>query len=465
MENTLVLVLISVLASIVGFIVLGLVVFWLGKRYFRTVVQRVFGLVLERLLEDDYHENLMELWSATQRTSVTNILEISLRAQTGKIIKRPLGSPKKFPHYDHLLFVPAQMARLPLEMTENVSTNVTLGPKAQVPLTLEIPLIISGMAYGEALSEEAKIALARAAKAVGTAINSGEGPFLAEERQSAGKYIWQVGRSSFGRNPQAIAQSDMVEVQMGQGSRIGATVVEPKSVQGKALKLMGVPSDQPIILSAVIPGIKNPWDWPSYVADIRKQAGGKPIGLKIMSGGRLEADLAVAIEAGFDVIAVGGAQGGSAGSSPTLSDDFGMPSIVALVRAHRYLVEQGVREDISLIASGGYATPGECLKAIALGADAVYLGTAPLFALVHGQVGKILPWEPLTQLVWYDSKYKDRLDIDKATQSVTNLLESFVAEMQEGMRAIGKRSLAELGPNDLIALDDWTAEITGVKKI
>lgn len=463
--NPLVLVLLSVLASMVGFAFLGLIVFWFGKRYFRTLVQRLFSLVVGRLLEDDYHENLMELWSATQRTSITNILEISLRAQSGKIIKRPLGSARKFPHYDNLLFVPAQMARLPLEVTENVSMKVTLGPKATVPLKLEIPLIISGMAYGEALSEEARIALARAAKQVGTALNSGEGPFLAEERQAAGKYIWQVGRSCFGHNPQAIAQADMVEVQMGQGSRVGGQVIEPKSVQGKALKLMGVSPDQPIVLNAVIPGITNPWDWPSYVADLRKQAEGRPIGLKIMSGGRLEADLAVAIEAGFDAIAIGGAQGGSAGSSPTLSDDFGLPSIVALIRAHRYLVEQGVREDISLIASGGYATPGECLKAIALGADAIYLGTAPLFALVHGQIGKVLPWEPLTQLVWYDSKYKNRLDIDKAAQSVTNMLLSFVQEMQEGIRAVGKKSLAELGPNDMVALDDWTAEITGVKKI
>lgn len=465
MQNTLVLILVCIFVSMIGFSILGLLLFWLGKRYFRTIVQRLFGLVVGRLLEDDYAENLMELWGGTQRTSVTHILEISQRAQFGKIIKRPLGSARKFPHYDTLLFIPAQMARLPMEITVDIPMKVTLGPKAGQPLTLEIPLIISGMAYGEALSERARIALARAAKQVGTALNSGEGPFLLEESQETEKYIWQVSRSPFGRNPEAIARADMIEVQMGQGSRVGPQIIEPKTVKGKALKLMGVPEDQPIVMSAVIPGINTPWDWPSYVADLRKEAGGKPIGLKIMAGGRLEADLAVAIEAGFDVIAIGGAQGASAGSSPLLSDDFGLPSIAALVRAHRYLVEQGVREGISLIASGGYATPGECLKALALGADAVYLGTAPLFALVHGQIGKVLPWEPLTQLVWYDSKYKDRLDIDKAVQSVTNLLQSFVQEMQEGIRALGKKSLSELGPNDLVALDDWTAELTGVKRI
>lgn len=465
MQSTIILVLISVLASFIGFALLGLFFLILSKRYFRKIVQRLFGLVVGRLLEDDYSENLMELWSATHRTTITNILEISLRAQTGKIIKRPLGSAKKFPHYDNLLFVPAQMARLPLEISEPVEMSVSLGPKAKEPLKLEIPLIISGMAYGEALSEEAKKALARAAKQCGTALNSGEGPYLAEERQEAGKYIWQVSRSLYGRNPQAIAQADMLEVQMGQGSRVGGQIIEAKKIQGKAQQLIGVPPNKSLIMQAVIPGITNPWDWPNYVSDLRKQAGGKPIALKIMSGGRLEADLAVAIEAGFDIIVIGGAQGGTAGSSPTLCDDFGIPSIVALMRAQRYLVEQGVRKDISLIAAGGYATPGECLKALALGADAVYLGTAPLFALVHGQIGQVMPWEPLTQLVWYNSKYKQRLDINKAAQSVANLLNSFVQEMEEGIRALGKRSINELGPNDLVALDDWTAELTGVKKM
>lgn len=465
MQSTVILVLIGVLASFIGFALLGLFFFILVKRYFRKIVQRLFSLVVGRLMEDDYSENLMELWSATHRTTITNILEMSLRAQTGKIIKRPLGSAKKFPHYDNLMFVPAQMARLPLEISETIEMSVTLGPKAKEPLKLEIPLIITGMAYGEALSEEAKKALARAANQLGTALNSGEGPYLPEERQEAGKYIWQVSRSMFGRNPQAIAQADMLEVQMGQGSRAGGQIIDAKTIQGKAQQLIGVPPGKPLIMQAVIPGITNPWDWPNYVSELRKQAGGKPIGLKIMSGGRLEADLAVAIEAGFDVIAIGGAQGGTAGASPTLCDDFGIPSIVALMRAQRYLVEQGVRKDISLIAAGGYATPGECLKALALGADAVYLGTAPLFALAHGQIGQVMPWEPLTQLLWYDSKYKQRLDINKAAQSVANLLNSFVQEMAEGIRALGKRSINELGPNDLVALDDWTAELTGVKKI
>ena len=464
LETALLVVALSALGTLIaGVIFLG-VLFFVGKRSFRTIVQRLFGLVLERLLSDKYHENLMELWSAVRRTSVQTILEISLRAEEGKLIERPLGSPKKMPHYDTLMFVPGQMARLPKEATIPVDMKVTLGPKADKPLQIDIPLMISGMGYGVGLSEEAKRALARAAKQLGTATNSGEGPFLQEERDEAGKFIWQISRTTWGHSPQGIAAADMIEVQMGQGARMGPFSLEPDSVQGKAQQLMGISPTETVVTPAVIPGIKTPWDWPKYVTDLRAEAAGKPIAIKIMATGALERDLAVCLEADFDVIVLDGAQGGASGASPLICDDLGIPSLLALVRAERFLREQGARKDVSLVVAGGYATPGECLKAIALGADAIYLGTVPLFALVHRQIHKIFPWEPLTQLVYYRSPYKTRLDINLASTSVANALKSMVMEMEEGVRALGKTALSDLGPNDLVAMDEWTARVTGVKR-
>lgn len=406
----------------------------------------------------------MELWSAVRRTSVQNILEISLRAEEGKLIQRPLGSARTLPHYDTLMFVPGQMARLPKEASVPIDMKVSLGPKAEKPLQIEIPLMISAMGYGVGLSEEAKRALAKAAKQLGTATNSGEGPFLPEEREEAGKFIWQISRSSWGHSPQGIASADMLEVQMGQGARMGPFSLEPNEVKGRAQKLMGISPVESVVTAAVIPGINTPWDWPNYVTDLRSEAAGKPIAIKIMATGALERDLAVCLEAGFDVIVLDGAQGGASGASPLICDDLGIPSLLALVRAERFLRDQGARQEVSLVVAGGYATPGECLKAIALGADAIYLGTVPLFALVHKQIHKILPWEPLTQLVWYNSPYKQRLDINLASKSVGNVLKSMTMEMEEGVRALGKTALSEVGPNDLVALDEWTAQVTGVKR-
>jgi methylamine---glutamate N-methyltransferase subunit C len=463
LETALLVIALAAIGAFLAGVLLLVLFYFIGKRFFRRIVQRLFGLVIERLLQDKYSENLMELWSAVRRTSVQTILEISLRAEEGKLIERPLGSPKPMPHYDTLMFVPGQMARLPKEASVAVDMKVTLGPKAKNPLIIEMPLMIAGMGYGIGLSEQAKCALARAAKQLQTATNSGEGPFLPEERQEAGKFIWQISRSPWGHSPEGIASADMLEVQMGQGARMGPFTIEPNSVKGKAQKLMGISPVESLVTSAVIPGIQSPWDWIKYVKDLRAQAGGKPIALKIMATDGIERDLAVAIEADFDVIVVDGAQGGASGASPMICDDLGIPSLYALVRAERFLSEQGVRKDISLVVAGGYSTSGECLKALTLGADAVYLGTVPLFALVHRQVHKVFPWEPLTQLVWYNSPYKDRLDIDLASKSVANVLKSMTMEMGEGVRALGKTSLSELGLNDLVALDELTAKITGVK--
>lgn len=465
MLKTVLLMALSTFGALIAGIILSALFYFFGKRVFRTIVQRLFGLVIERLLEDKYHENLMELWSAVRRTSIQNILEISLRAEEGKIIKRPLGSARQSSsYYDRLMFVGAQMARLPKEVNVKVDMNVTLGEHVENPLKIKIPLMISGMGFGVALSEEAKRALARAAKQLGTAANSGEGPFLKEERDEADQFIWQIGRSPWSHNPKAIATANMIEVQMGQGARLGPHIDDPHAVKGKAQKLMGVSPVESVVTGAVVAGIQTPWDWPRYVSDLRQEAAGKPIGVKIMATGNLERDLAVILEAGFDVITIGGAHGGTAGASPLLCDDFGIPSLLALVRAERFLREQGARKDVSLVVASGYATAGECLKAIALGADAIYLGTLPLFAMVHRQVGKILPWEPLTQLVWYDSPYKKRLDISLATKSIYNSIHSMVLEMEEGIRALGKTALTEIGPNDLVALDEWTAKVTGVRR-
>lgn len=454
----------SALGTIIAGIIFVGLLYLLAKRSFRTTIQRLFGLVMERLLQDKYHENLMELWNAVRRTSVQNILEISLRAEEGKLIQRPLGSHRLLPHYDTLMFVPGQMARLPKEADVSIDMKVTLGPKAGKPVQIQIPLMISGMGFGVGLSEQAKRALAKAAKQLGTATNSGEGPFLPEERNDAGTFIWQISRSPWGHSVQGIAAADMIEVQMGQGARMGPYTIEPNSVAGKAQELMGISPTESVVTAAVIPGINSPWDWQNYVSTLRETAEGKPIAIKIMATGALERDLAVCLEAGFDVIVLDGAQGGASGASPLICDDLGIPSLLALVRAEQFLRAQGARKDVSLVVGGGYATPGDCLKGLALGADAIYLGTVPLFALSHRQIHKVLPWEPLTQLVWYDSPYKERLDIDLATKSVVNVFKSMVSEMEEGVRSLGKIALSELGPNDLVAMDEWTARVTGVKR-
>ncbi|CAA7601650.1 Glutamate synthase domain protein [Acididesulfobacillus acetoxydans] len=325
--------------------------------------------------------------------------------------------------------------------------------------------MISAMGYGVALSAEAKIALAKAAKTLQTSTCSGEGPFLPEERAAAGKYVLQIVRWAWGaRTPEQIASADMLEVQTGQGADTGPVRIEASEFQGRAQELSGLTPGAAAIGLPAPPGISKPGDWPGFVKTLRQKARGVPLALKLMATGNLEEDLEAALKLGFDVLVIDGAQGGSHASSSIKQDDFGLPTLVALMRAQRFLTRQQARDKVSLIIAGGFFTPGECLKALALGADAIYMASVPLFSLPHRQLDKVIPWEPPTTLVFYDSLSKNKLNIEQAATSVVNAISALVLEMEEAMRALGKTSLKELNPDDLVALDALTAEITGVKR-
>ncbi len=432
------------------------------KPIMRIVIGKIIDIAVKRLLSDKYTQNISELWSSIHRFSVLNLIETGLRAENGKIIARPLGSPKRYLGFDNLMFSPRLMTKLSLPESTKVDMQVTIGPNAAKPLTLGIPLMIASMAYGLALSEEAKRALARAAKTLQTTTGSGEGPFLPEERAEAGKYVLQICRWQWGaRTDQQISLADMLEVQMGQGADMGSARVEAAELQGRAQVLAGLAPGQSPVSYPAPPGVQTLEDWPAFMANLRQRANGIPIALKLMATGHLEEDLAAAVDLGFDAIILDGAQGGSHAVTPMKEDDFGIPSLNALVRAERYLKNS----QMNLIVAGGYFTPGQCLKALALGADAVYLGTVPLFALAHSQIDKAIPWEPPTTLLYYDSPTKTQLNIAQATTNVVNTLQAMVLEMEEGMRGLGKASLAELNSDDLVALDALTAEITGVKRV
>ncbi|WP_040413239.1 FMN-binding glutamate synthase family protein [Desulfosporosinus sp. OT] len=456
------LLLLTALLALQLFIVLILFI----KPVLRFLIGQQISDFIDRLLSDKYTQNLMEVWPAGKRISVLNILELGFRAQNGKIITRPLGSPKHFPGFDNLMFAPHLMTRLSLPESVAMNMQVTIGPKANKPLVINIPIMIGAMAYGIALSEEAKRALARAAKTLQTSTCSGEGPFLPEERMEAGKYTLQISRWAWGaRTQEQIDSADMLEVQMGQGADMGAVSIEALEFQGRAQELSGLAPDESAISFPAPPGIQKQSDWPGFMKSLRKRSNGIPIALKLMATGYLEDDLAAALQLGFDAVIIDGAQGGSHATTPIKQDDFGIPSLFALIRAVRFLNKQGVRDRVSLIVAGGYFTPGECLKAIALGADAIYMATVPLLALTHNQVNKVIPWEPPTTLVFYDSPANSKLDINQAATSVVNTITAMVLEMEEGMRALGKASLKDLSAEDLVALDALTTEVTGVKRI
>ncbi|MED4207382.1 FMN-binding glutamate synthase family protein [Neobacillus mesonae] len=432
----------------------------LGWRWILKKVVKKAGTII---LTDSYQENIMELMPGMRHMGIQNVLENSLRAETGDVLHRPLGSSKKWPHIDSITFIPAQTTPFPVDGDEDVDVQATIGPKAKKPLRLQIPLMISGMAYGIALSEEVRLSLAQAASNVGTAINSGEGAVLPEELEKAGKYILQFSKTEWSKDKNLIKQADMIEIKLGQGALFGTGgKISPKNLTGRARELMGLKENEDAVIHDNFFENQTLKDLKELTEQLRELTGGVPIGVKMGAGGKIEEDIDHVIEMGVDYIAIDGAQAATLGAPPILADDMGIPTLHAIVRAVNHLEKRNMRDQISLIVSGGLLVPGHFLKMLALGADAVYVGSAILFTVAHSQTLKAMPFEPPTQVVWNQGKYKDQFKIEDGVKSAEKFFTSSVEEMKMALRAMGKRSLKELSKKDIVSYDELTARMVGI---
>ena len=443
----------SILFVVVIFMIIGWR--WIIKR-----IVKKFGTIV---FTDSYQENIMELMPGLRHMGIQNMLENSLRAESGDLVHRPLGSSKKWPHLDPITFIPAQVSPFPVASEVEVDMNVTIGPKAKKPMNIKIPLMISGMAYGVALSEEVRLSMAEAANNVGTAINSGEGGVLPEELNAAGKYILQFSKTEWSKEEDLIKRADMIEIKFGQGALVGmGGKISPKNLTGRARDVMGLKENEDAVIFEHFFENQTLKDITGLVAELRDLTGGVPIGVKIGAGGKIEEDIDHLIELGVDYIAIDGAQAATLGAPPILSDDTGISTLHAIVRAVRHLEKRKVKGQISLIVSGGLLVPGHFLKVLALGADAVYVGSAMLFSVAHSQTLAALPFEPPTQVVWNEGKFKDQFKIEDGVKSAENFLTASTEEMKMALRAMGKQSLKELTKKDLVSYDQLTAKMVGI---
>lgn len=453
----------NVFLTVVGAgLLVALVVTAAALLWLPALVRRAVRIVLTRPMSD----TLAELYLSIKSTPPVDFLYSSLRAQAGEMVIRPMGSARPAHGFDDLALVPAQLARHPAPESADVSLAVRLGAGSRRPLEMDLPLFISGMAYGLALNRSARLALAKACGQARIALNSGQGPFLEEERRLAYRYVLQFGRWAWNRDPAILRQADMIEVQVGQGAMPGnAVIATPEAVGPEIRALMRLaPGEAPIIHSDLF--LKHP-DQPTPLADVvtylREAVPDIPIALKMGAGDSLEADLDVALAAGVDVVVIDGTEGATGNAPITLSDHFGIPSLFALVRAVRHLERRGVRDRVDLAISGGFREPGDFLKAYALGAKAVGLGTIAMFALAHRQITASIPFYPPTDLVFYRAHPRIPLDVDRAADGLVNFLASCRKEMALALKTMGHTRVEDLSPADLCALDPVMAEVTGVR--
>src|SRR5499427_6773111 len=311
-----------------------------------------------------------------------SISEIRRAAATGIYDIRGFGAKRKLPDFDDLLFLGASISRYPLEgYREKCATDVTIGARyAKKPITLRIPVTVAGMSFG-ALSATAKEAIGRAATAMGTSTTTGDGGMTEEERQSSKTLVYQMLPSRYGMNPDHLRKADAIEIVVGQGAKPGGGgMLLGQKISKRVAEMRTLPEGIDQRSACRHPDWTGPDDLEIKIGEIREITDWqKPIYIKV-GAARPYYDTALAIKAGADVVVLDGMQGGTAATQDVFIEHVGIPTLAAIRPAVQALIDLGMHRKVQLIVSGGIRNGADVAKALALGADAVSIGTAALIA-------------------------------------------------------------------------------------
>ncbi len=385
--------------------------------------------------------------------------EIHEIAVTGKSIDGAMGTKMAMPGWDDVLFLGAQLNPAPLLDSDPVSTRTVIGKHAQKPMVLESPVYISHMSFG-ALSRETKIAMAKGSAAAGTAMCSGEGGILPEEKESAYKYIFEYVPNLYSVTDENLKSSDAIALTIGQGTKPGMGGHLPgEKVTPEIAALRGKNPGDDIQSPSRFEEINSKEDLKKTVDTLRQLSGGRPIGIKIAAG-RIERDLEHCVYADPDFITIDG-RGGATGSSPLLHrESTSVPTIFALHRARKYL--DSVHSDISLVITGGLRVSSDFAKALAMGADAVAIASAGLIAAACQQYRICGTGNCPVGIATQKPELRARLKVDAAAQRVANFLNVSLEELKMFARTTGHSSVHDLNVSDLVTLNRDIAEYTNI---
>jgi len=406
--------------------------------------------------------------------------EIRRAADTGIYDIRGAGAKRKLPHFDDLLFLGASVSRYPLEgYREKCNTSVTLGDRfAKKPIELDIPITIAGMSFG-ALSAYAKEALGRGASAVGTSTTTGDGGMTPEERGQSTKLVYQYLPSRYGMNPDDLRKADAIEVVLGQGAKPGGGgMLLGQKITDRVAQMRTLPKGVDQRSACRHPDWTGPDDLEVKLRELREITDWQvPIYIKV-GATRTYYDVKLAVKAGADVIVVDGMQGGTAATQDVFIEHVGIPTMAAIPQAVQALQEMGMHRKVQLIVSGGIRNGADVAKCMALGADAVAIGTAAMVALGDNDP----KWEEDYQKLgstagsyddWHegrdpagistqDPELMKRFDPVEGGRRLANYLRVLTLEAQTLARACGKNDLRNLEPENMVALTVESAAMARV---
>ncbi len=374
-----------------------------------------------------------------------------------------MGVPRKdLPHWDDLQIMAAQMATKPLLDEVEVGTKLVIGPEAAKPLELDIPLFVSDMSFG-ALSEEAKVALAKGAELAGTGICSGEGGMLPEEQQANSRYFYELASAQFGYREELLERVQAFHFKGGQGAKTGTGGHLPGSKNtGKISEVRNIPAGEAAISPATFPDLQSVDDFRAFGDRVREVTGGIPIGMKL-SANHIEADMGFALDVGVDYIILDGRGGGTGAAPEIFRNHISVPTIPALARARRFLDERGASGRVTLIATGGLRVPIDFVKALALGADGVALSNSAMQAIGCVAARMCNSNNCPSGIATQKPELRARLDVDAASQRLGTFFEASTELMQVMARACGHDDLGKFTKDDLATWDERMAKLSGVR--
>ncbi len=372
-----------------------------------------------------------------------------------------MGVPRKdLPHWDDIQVLTAQLARSPLADDADVDTRLVIGPKAKRPLELEIPLFVSDMSFG-ALSEEAKLALARGAEKAGTGICSGEGGSMDGERKANSRYLLELASARFGWRWELLDEVRAFHFKGGQAAKTGTGGHLPgNKVTAEIARTRGIEEGQDAVPPATFEGLSSSSDFRSFADKVRERSGGIPVGFKL-SANHIEDDIDFALEAGADYIILDGRGGGTGAAPMILRDHISVPTIPALARARRHMDKRCGR-DVSLIVTGGLRTPEDFVKAMALGADGIALANSAIQAIGCVAARMCHTNQCPSGVATQNAKLRGRLKVDTGAERLARFFDASVALMSVLARACGHSALGEFSPSDLTTWKKDMAMLSGV---
>jgi glutamate synthase domain-containing protein 2 len=405
-------------------------------------------------------ESYLAQWARKSDDKERHMADIHAMAETGKSITEPMGAPTQFWSWDEIIILGAQLARMPLNEDEPVSTRTVIGPKAARPLVIEMPFYVSHMSFG-ALSREAKTALAMGSAAVQTAICSGEGGILPDSLAAAHRYIFEYVPNQYSVTPENLQAVDAIEIKIGQSAKPGMGGHLPgEKVSSEIAAIRQRPAGESILSPARFPDISNRDELRDRVAWLRKESGGKPIGIKLAAG-HVEADIEFALYANPDFITIDGRPGGTGSAPKFIKRAASMPTIPALARARRCLDQAGA-DHVSLIITGGFRVSSDIAKALALGADAVALATASMMACGCQQYRVCHTGNCPVGVATQDPALRERLSVEKSAARVANFFRVCNEELKMFAHLTGNHDVHDLAPGDLWTLNPDIAAATGI---